>query len=102
MVLALLIAAALIVFVVQNDREVPVTWWFVEVNGPLWAVIIVAAVAGAVLTEVPRLGGRPSSPPPSSPLIMSTRRLIFAALLCGLAILLAFTLQVLSGRYGWF
>lgn len=51
-VLALLVAAALIVFVVQNDREVPVTWWFVEVNGPLWAVIIVAAVAGAVLTEV--------------------------------------------------
>ena len=51
-VLALLVTAALIVFVVQNDREVPVTWWFVEVNGPLWAVIIVAAVAGAVLTEV--------------------------------------------------
>ena len=51
-VLALLVAAVLIVFVVQNDREVPVTWWFVEVNGPLWAVIIVAAVAGAVLTEV--------------------------------------------------
>ena len=51
-VIALLVAAALIVFVVQNDREVPVTWWFVEVNGPLWAVIIVAAVAGAVLTEV--------------------------------------------------
>ena len=51
-VLALLVAAALIVFVVQNDRDVPVTWWFVEVNGPLWAVIIVAAVAGAVLTEI--------------------------------------------------
>ena len=50
--LALLVAAALIVFVVQNDGEVPVTWWFVEVNGPLWAVIIVAAVAGAVLAEV--------------------------------------------------
>lgn len=51
-VLALLVAAALIVFVVQNDRQVPVTWWFVEVNGPLWAVIIVAAVAGALLAEV--------------------------------------------------
>jgi uncharacterized integral membrane protein len=51
-VLALLVAAALVVFVVQNDREVPVAWWFVEVNGPLWAVIIVAAAAGAVLTEV--------------------------------------------------
>ena len=51
-VLALVVAAALIVFVVQNDQRVPVTWWFVEVNGPLWAVIIVAAVAGAVLSEV--------------------------------------------------
>ena len=51
-VIALLVAAALVVFVVQNDREVPVTWLFVEVNGPLWAVIIAAAVAGAVLTEV--------------------------------------------------
>ena len=51
-VVALAVTAALIVFVVQNDQEVPVTWWFVEVNGPLWAVIIVAAVAGALLAEV--------------------------------------------------
>ena len=51
-VLALLVAAALIVFVVQNGSEVPVKWWFVEVDGPLWAVIIVAAVAGALLSEV--------------------------------------------------
>ena len=51
-VVALLVAAALITFVVQNGREVPVTWFFVEVNGPLWAVIIAAAVAGAVLSEV--------------------------------------------------
>ena len=52
MVIALLVAVLLIVFVVQNDNEVPVTWLFVEVNGPLWAVIIAAAVAGAVLSEV--------------------------------------------------
>ncbi len=51
-VIALVVAAALIVFVVQNDSEVPVTWLFIEVNGPLWAVIIVAAAAGAVLTEL--------------------------------------------------
>ena len=51
-VLALAVTAALIVFVVQNNQDVPVTWWFVEVNGPLWAVIIVAAVAGALLAEV--------------------------------------------------
>jgi len=51
-VLALAVAAALIVFVVQNGSEVPVKWWFVEVDGPLWAVIVVAAVAGAVLSEI--------------------------------------------------
>ena len=51
-IIAVLVAVLLIVFVVQNDNEVPVTWLFVEVNGPLWAVIIAAAVAGAVLSEV--------------------------------------------------
>ena len=30
---------------------------------------------------------------------MSTRRLILTALLCGLAILVAFTVQVLMGRF---
>ncbi len=30
---------------------------------------------------------------------MSTRRLILAALLCGLAVLVAFTVQVLLGRF---
>ena len=30
---------------------------------------------------------------------MSTRKLILTALLCGLAILLAFTVQVLMGRF---
>ena len=49
---AVLVAAALIVFVVQNGSEVPVSWLFIEVNGPLWAVIVVAAVAGAVLSEI--------------------------------------------------
>ena len=52
LVAAVLVAAALIVFIVQNGSEVPVTWLFVEVNGPLWAVIVVAAAAGAVLSEI--------------------------------------------------
>lgn len=52
LVLALLVTAVLVVFVVQNDSEVPVTWLVVTVNGPLWAVIIAAATAGAVLTQV--------------------------------------------------
>ena len=36
---------------------------------------------------------------PARPLAVSTRRLILAALLCGLAILVAFTVQVLLGRF---
>ncbi len=51
-VAAMVLAAALIAFVVQNGSDVPVKWLLVEVNGPLWAVIIVAAVAGALLSEV--------------------------------------------------
>ena len=51
-VLALAVTAGLVVFVVQNSSQVPVKWWFVEVDGPLWAVIIVAAVAGALLSEI--------------------------------------------------
>ena len=51
-IVAALVAAALIIFVVQNSSRVPVNWLFVQVDGPLWAVIIVAAVAGAVLSQV--------------------------------------------------
>ncbi len=51
-VLALVVVAALIVFVVQNGSEVPVSWLFIEVDGPLWAVIVVSAVLGALLSEI--------------------------------------------------
>ncbi len=51
-VLALLVVAALIAFVVQNGSEVPVSWLFIEVDGPLWVVIVVSAVLGALLSEI--------------------------------------------------
>jgi len=46
------VAAALVAFVVQNTDDVPVNWLFFESDAPLWLVILIAAVAGAVLSEV--------------------------------------------------
>ncbi len=51
-VIAVVLVAALVTFVVQNRSEVPVSFLVFEVNWPLWAVIITAAVAGAVISEV--------------------------------------------------
>ena len=50
-VVAVLVAVALIFFVVQNGAEVEFAWLFFDMTGPLWVVIVVAAVAGAVFSE---------------------------------------------------
>lgn len=47
-----LVAVALIAFITQNTNEVPITWLFVERTAPLWLVIVVSAVLGALLSEV--------------------------------------------------
>ena len=52
LVLAVLIVVALIFFVVQNNDDVAFSWLIFDMTGPLWVVIVVAAVAGAVLNEV--------------------------------------------------
>lgn len=54
MVLAALLTAALIAFVVQNDERVPVSWLLLSWEGPLWAVIVIAALAGALFSQVLR------------------------------------------------
>jgi len=51
-VFAAVVAAAFIVFVAQNNADTQVTWLFFDGTGPLWIVIIVAAVAGALLGEL--------------------------------------------------
>ena len=51
-VLASMVTAAIIVFVAQNTADTEVTWLFFDATGPLWIVIIVAAVAGALLSEL--------------------------------------------------
>ena len=52
LVAAVLVVVALIFFVVQNGDDVAFEWLVFDMTGPLWVVIVVAAVAGAVLSEV--------------------------------------------------
>ena len=52
LVAAVLLVVALIFFVVQNGDDVAFEWLVFDMTGPLWVVILVAAVGGAVLNEV--------------------------------------------------
>ncbi|MDW3217881.1 MAG: LapA family protein [Acidimicrobiales bacterium] len=49
---AAVVAIALIAFIVQNRSDTEVSWLFIDGTWPLWVVIVIAAVAGAVLSEV--------------------------------------------------
>ncbi len=46
------IAVALIAFIGQNRSDVQVNWLFLDGTWPLWLLIVIAAVLGAVLSEV--------------------------------------------------
>ena len=49
---AVLLVVALIFFVVQNGDDVAFEWLVFDMTCPLWVLILVSAVAGAVLNEV--------------------------------------------------
>lgn len=49
---AAVIAVALIAFIGQNRDDTEVSWLFLDGTWPLWLVIVIAAVLGAVLSEV--------------------------------------------------
>ena len=49
---AALVAVALVAFVVQNTDSTPVQWFFIDRSAPLWLIIVISAVAGAVLSEI--------------------------------------------------
>lgn len=51
-VTAAVVAIGLIAFIVQNRSDTEVSWLFIDGTWPLWVVIVIAAVAGAVLSEV--------------------------------------------------
>ena len=51
-VIAAAIATGLVAFIVQNTDKTRMQWLFVDESAPLWIVIVIAAVAGAALSEV--------------------------------------------------
>ena len=53
LIVAVIVVVALVVFVFQNTDETKVEWLVFESDGtPVWLVIVVSAVAGALLSEV--------------------------------------------------
>ena len=48
----LVLAAALVVFILQNTQDVKVDWLFFDGTLPLWLLLLVTAIAGALLAEV--------------------------------------------------
>lgn len=50
----LVVAAALAVFVVQNDAKAPIKFLWIDTNQYVWLIIVISAAAGAILTK---LGG---------------------------------------------
>ena len=53
LVAAGVVAIALVVFIFQNTHETKVEWLVFESEStPVWLVIVISAVAGAVLSEV--------------------------------------------------
>ena len=52
LLIAALVAVGLAAFIVQNTDSTPVTWLVFDGSAPLWIVILAAAVAGAVLSEM--------------------------------------------------
>ncbi len=51
LIVVAIVAVALAAFVVQNTDDTPVTWLMFDESAPLWVVIVISAVAGAVLSE---------------------------------------------------
>ena len=47
-----IVAVVLLVFIFQNTDETKVTWLFFDSEPPLWLALLVAAVAGAVVSEL--------------------------------------------------
>lgn len=48
---AIVLAAALLIFILQNTDEQEVTFLFFEANAPLWVVIVVTAVLSVALAQ---------------------------------------------------
>jgi hypothetical protein len=92
-----LVAVLLAIFIFQNTGEETVEIFFWDFTGPMW--VILSAPRSSPSCSRRMFIRRPSALTALRrgvhyPGGVSTRRLILAALLCGMAILVAFTVQV--------
>jgi len=51
LIVVAIVGVALAAFVVQNTNDTDVSWLVFDESAPLWIVIVVSAVAGAILSE---------------------------------------------------
>lgn len=51
LIVVAIVGIALAAFVVQNTDDTPVSWLMFDESAPLWIVIVISAVAGAILSE---------------------------------------------------
>jgi uncharacterized integral membrane protein len=49
---AIVAAAALLIFIVQNTDQTKVTWLFFDGDAPLWVVIVITAVLSVALVQL--------------------------------------------------
>ena len=52
LIAALLLAVALTVFIFQNTHDTNIEFLWIDVTGPVWAVIGISAVVGALLAKL--------------------------------------------------
>ncbi len=51
LVFVAVVAVGMAAFIVQNTDDAPVSWLMFDGSAPVWMVIVISAVAGAVLSE---------------------------------------------------
>jgi len=51
LIVAAIVGVALAAFVIQNTDDTPVSWLMFDESAPLWIIIVISAVAGAILSE---------------------------------------------------
>jgi uncharacterized integral membrane protein len=48
-ILLLILAAALISFIIQNTQDVQIEWLWFDASWPLWLIVLISAVLGAAI-----------------------------------------------------
>jgi uncharacterized integral membrane protein len=56
LIVAVVLAVVLLIFIVQNDEDVKVSWVVFSRRGPVWGVILVSAVLGYLIGQLVEFG----------------------------------------------